>query len=136
MGQGVNVVIVVADEGIGRVFPFADRHQPQSFREFHGHVFHGVDGQVCAAVQHSFFQFLDEQALAADFGQRHVQDLVTLGLYLDQFHGDVVVQPFQLGLNEFRLPQRKGAAAGCNAKGTFGHDTHCRFGKMSAKVTL
>src|SRR5690606_35233582 len=132
--QLVEVVVLVAYEGIGRVFPFADGNQAKAFREFHGYVFHGMNSQICTAVEHGFFQLLDEQPLAANLGQRNVQDLVALSFDFDQLDGDMAVKPFQLGLDKFCLPQCQGTAAGCDAKDTFGHGTHCRSEKCAPRL--
>src|SRR5690606_41149817 len=95
----LEVVVLVAYEGIGPVFPFADGNQAKAFREFHGYVFHGMNSQICTAVEHGFFQLLDEQPLAANLGQRNVQDLVALSFDFDQLDGDMAVTPFELGLD-------------------------------------
>src|SRR5690554_3274726 len=63
LGQLVQVVVVVADKGIGGIFALTDGDQPQALRELHGYVFHGVHGKVGAAVQHGFFQFLQNRPL-------------------------------------------------------------------------
>jgi hypothetical protein len=120
---------VVADERVGGGAALADGNQSQTFREGHGDVFHGVHGEVGAAVEHGFLEFLYEQGFAADLGQWHVQDFVALGLDFDQLNGDAAVESFQFSFNEFCLPQRQGAAAGCNAKSSCRHGTHCRWEK-------
>ena len=38
-----------------------------------------MHGEMGAALFHRHFQFLDEQALAADFGEWPVEDLIALG---------------------------------------------------------
>jgi hypothetical protein len=38
-----------------------------------------MHGKVSLAFLHRDFEFLDEQALAADFGERPIEDLIALG---------------------------------------------------------
>ncbi|MNP64557.1 hypothetical protein D3C76_1600620 [compost metagenome] len=70
LGQLIKAGIGVGNEGIARVFPFADAEQAEAFGEVHRHVLHGVHGDVGFIFQQRGFEFLDEQALAADFRQR------------------------------------------------------------------
>lgn len=48
-----------------------------AFGKVHGHVLHRMHGDVGFIVQQGGFQFLDEQALAANLRQRGVEQLVT-----------------------------------------------------------
>ena len=54
-------------------------------RQLHRHVLQRMHGQVRAAVFERRLQFLDEQALAADLGQRAVEDLVAARGHAEQF---------------------------------------------------
>src|SRR5690625_909800 len=83
----------------------ADHRQAESLGKLHRHVFHGVDGQVSAVLQQGCFQLFDEQPLAADLGQRRVENLVATGREADQLHLEVGVQSLQLGFDVLRLPQ-------------------------------
>ncbi len=76
---------VIRDEGVARVLAFEDHGQFQAVGQLHRHVFHGMHRDVGAVFQHGLFQFLDEQALAADFGQRAVENLIAAGGHADQF---------------------------------------------------
>ena len=60
------------------------------------------------------FQFLDEQALATDLGQRRVEDLVTLGFHLDQLDFELGVEFAEAAADLFGLPQGKRTAASGN----------------------
>ena len=66
---------------------------------------HGVHGNVDAAVQQGVINLLGEQALAANVGQRLVQDLVARGLDDDDLQRALLVQ-----LGEGRLWTRNVAA--------------------------
>jgi hypothetical protein len=93
--QLVYLVEAVGNKGIARVFALADGVQAESVGELHRHVFHGVDGDVGPPFQHGSFQLLDEQPLAADLGERGIEDLVTLGAHGHQFDLQLRIQGFQ-----------------------------------------
>ena len=57
------------------------------------------------------FQFLDEQALAADRSQGMIQHLVALGLHAQQFRAHARF-PVQCVGDQFGLPDSQRAAAG------------------------
>ena len=71
--------MLVRNERIVRVFAFADGGQHETFRQIHRHVFQRMHGEVGAPVFQRGFQLLHEQTLAADLGQRHIENLVALG---------------------------------------------------------
>jgi len=48
-----------------------------------------VDGEVGTAFLHRDFEFLDEQALAADLGQRAIEDLVAARCHAENFDSAV-----------------------------------------------
>jgi hypothetical protein len=81
-------------------------------RQVHGHILDGVHRQVGAALRHGHFQFLDEQALAADAGQGRIQDLVALGGHAQEFHFQAGMQRHQARLDVFGLPERELAFPG------------------------
>jgi len=68
-----------------------------------------VHRQLRATVLQRRFQLLDEQALAANLGQRAVQDLVAAGGHAQQPH--VQAARPQQRLDMFGLPQRQPALA-------------------------
>ena len=69
-----------------------------------------MHGEVGAAFFQREFQFLDEQALAADLAQRAVEDLVAAGGHAQQRY--LVAALFQQRLHVLGLPQREAAFAG------------------------
>lgn len=69
---------------------------------------HGVHGDVDAAVQQRVVNLLGEQALAANVGQRLVQDLVAGGLDDDDLQGALLVE---LGEGLLRKGKGKGQLA-------------------------
>ena len=60
-------------------FAFGNRAEHQSVRQHHGHVLHAVHGDVRRSGKQGLLDFLHEQALAAHFGQRHVENDVAAG---------------------------------------------------------
>ena len=69
-----------------------------------------MHGDVGLAVFECCFQFLYEQALAADFAERAVQDLVAARGHAEQ--GDLVALLFKQRLDVLGLPQGEAAFAG------------------------
>ncbi len=110
------MIEVVGDKGVAGVFTLADGIQPEAFRELHRHILHGVHGQIRLVVQHGGFQLLDEQALAADLGQRRVQQLVATANHRNQTDAERRVKLFETRLNILGLPQGQGALSGGNSQ--------------------
>ena len=101
--------------GIARVFTFQHAGQPETVRQLHGHVFERMHGDVGPPILQGIFDFLDEQALAADLTQRLIQHAIALGrqpqyLYL------LVPQAQQHSPHMVRLPQSQTALPGGNHK--------------------
>ncbi len=119
--QLVNGGEAVGDEGIARIFALADGVQAEPLGELHRYVFHGVHGDVGPSLQHGRFQLLDEQPLAADLGERGIQDLVTLSAHGDQLDLQLGVQGFQPVFDEVGLPHGQGALASGNFQGSGCH---------------
>ncbi len=111
----------VGNEGIARIFALTDGVQAQPLGELHRHILHGVDGDVGAALQHGGFQLLDEQPLATHFGERGIQDLVTLSAHGHQLDLQLGVQGFQPVFDEVGLPQGQWALASGNFQGSGCH---------------
>ena len=65
---------------------------------------------VGMALLQRHLQLLDEQALAAHFGQAAVQDLVALGRHAQQL--DRAAKPLQQRFDMFGLPQCQTALSG------------------------
>ncbi len=78
-----------------------------------------MHGQVRAPVLQRGFQLLDEQALAADLGQRTVEDLVATRGHPQQFDAQAETR-LQEFTYVFGLPQGEPAFAGGD-DGGFGH---------------
>ena len=57
-----------------------DGGEHQAVGQLGGQILQAVHGEIGAAVEQRLFDFLGEQALGADLGQRHVGDLVAGGL--------------------------------------------------------
>ncbi len=100
-----------ADEGIAGVFALQHGTEREAGGQFHRHVLERMHGQVGAALFQGGFKLLDEQPLAADLGQRTVEDLVATGGHAQQF--DLQPEPgAQQVAYMFGLPQGKAAFAG------------------------
>ncbi len=85
--------------------------------QFGGHVLETVHGHIDATVEQRLLDFLGEQSLAADFGQRDVGDLVAGGL--DDFDAAVFAERLRAATStQSRLPQRQLRSAGSD-------DDHC-----------
>ena len=67
---------MIRHKRIARVFALANHRQFEPGRQIHRHVFHRMHRQVGATFVERDFQLFDEQTLAADFGQRDIQNLV------------------------------------------------------------
>src|SRR5262249_14554099 len=57
------------NEHVARIFAAWNTADDEARRELGRHVFHGMNGEVRAAVEQRFFDLFDEQALAANLGQ-------------------------------------------------------------------
>ena len=79
---------MLADHGVARIFALGNGGQHQALGQFGGQVLQAVHGQIGAAIEQRLFDFLGEESLGADLGQRHVGDLVAGGL--DDFDAALV----------------------------------------------
>ena len=109
--QLVQAGVAVGNQRVARVFALADGGQGKAFGQVHRHVLDGVHGDIGAAFLQGQFQLFHEQALAADFGQRLVEDLVALGGHAQDFHGQLRVQRLEAGFDVFGLPHGEFAFA-------------------------
>ena len=71
----------VRHQGIPRIKPLRDCRYNETVRHLRRHILQAVHGEIYAAGQHFFFQFLREKPLAADLRQRHVENPVPLCRY-------------------------------------------------------
>jgi hypothetical protein len=102
--QFVQRCVCIRHEGVAGFLAFENGGQKQALGELHRHVLDRVCCDIRAAFEHALFEFLDEQALAADFCQRRVQNLVALGGHGHQLDFEARVRLLQAGLDVFRLP--------------------------------
>ena len=110
--QGVRIGIVDGKEAVGAGFALRHAAQDQAFRQDHGHVLDAVYGQIRPPVQQGFLNFFYEQALAAHFGQGHVQNDVTFCFDDVERNREPRIQGFQTAFDVFGLPEGQTAAAG------------------------
>jgi hypothetical protein len=75
-----------------------------------------VHGQVRPVLEHRDFEFLDEQALAADLGQGAIQDAVALRDHRHQLDLESRVGVAQACGDVLGLPEGQPAAPGRDAK--------------------
>jgi hypothetical protein len=79
--------VLVRDNGIERILARRDGHQRELRLHRHRHILHGMHGDVGASIEQGRFQLLDEEPLAADLGQRPVEDLVAARRHAEQLDG-------------------------------------------------
>jgi hypothetical protein len=103
------------DERIERVGARQHRDDGEARWQFARHVLHRVHRKVGAAFLHRDFEFLDEQALAADLGQRAIEHAVALRAHRHEFHGQARMCRAQQGLHVLGLPHGQLAAPGRDA---------------------
>ena len=114
-----------AHEGIARIGPRHHCRQVETFGQVHRHILERMHGQFGTPVEQRHLQFLGEQPLAADLGQRPVQDLVSAGGHAQQRDAcGRMAGAQQLG-HMVGLPECQSAFARGNAQGGgiggFGH---------------
>ena len=112
--------VVVADEGVGRVRARQDGRQLEARLQRGRHILERVHRDVRAAVLHRHFQLLEEQALAADGGQRAVEDLVAARGQRHQLHHESRMRLAQEDGHVLGLPQGQRALARGDTK-RWGH---------------
>jgi hypothetical protein len=69
----VEAAIALRDERIARIVARCDRRERESGRQLGGHVLHRVHCEVGSAVGERVFELLDEETLAARFGEACLQ---------------------------------------------------------------
>ena len=77
-GQLREIEIAIRDERVARILARGDRREREALRHVHRHVLQRMHGEIGAALGHRDLELLDEQALAADVGERLVEDPVAL----------------------------------------------------------
>ncbi len=118
-GQSRKRRVFSGDQDVGGIFTLGNRPDTKPLRHVGRHVFHAVDRQIDSSLQQSLFDLFDEQSLAADFGQRNVENFIAFGLDGDELNrkGREVFQQFRL--NPIGLPQGQRALSGPDAKTLF-----------------
>ena len=122
------------DPRVARVFTFHHTSQRKAFGHVHGAVFKGMHRQIGMAFLKGDLEFFDKQALAPDFAQRSVQDLVTLGGHTQD--SNFVSTCLQQILQMVGLPQSQTALSGGDgevngAQNRVGVDV---FGRVNASM--
>ena len=128
LGQLLGSRIAVRHERIGGRGALEDHRQAEPLGEVHRHVLHRVHGDIGTSVEHGVLELLDEQPLAADLGQRRIEDLVALGGHRHQFHVQPRVQGHQPVAYVFGLPHGQAALAGGDSQGR-----HSRYWALPAR---
>ena len=103
---------VTGDQHIRGGFALGDGSDGKPLGDVRRHVLHAVDGYVHAPVPQGLLDLLDEETLAAHLGERHVEDLVALGLDDRELDGHPGEARQQRRADPLGLPQRKLAARG------------------------
>ena len=114
--QPIQVRKMIADEGICMVGARQNRGQRKPRLQLHRHVFQRMHRAIGIAALHGDFQFLEEQALAANRRQRAIQNLVAAGAQRHQFHLQTGMGRAQATGDVFGLPNGKRAFAGGDAQ--------------------
>ena len=101
---------LAADDGVIRIGAARDSRDGEAGRQVGWQVLHAVHGEVDAAVEQRFFDFLGEETFAADSVERGVENFVAGGFDdLDPALGPARFQTFP---DIVRLPERKLRAPG------------------------
>ena len=100
----------VGYQAITHIIAAAHRREKQLAGRFRGNVLHAVDSQVDALVEQRFFEFLDEDAFAANLRQRRLLHFVAGSLDDDDF-GFHSRKLKELLADKLGLPAREDAAS-------------------------
>jgi len=79
--------VAVGHERVARVLAFEHRREFESLGQFHWNVLERVHRQVRSPLLECGLELLDEQSLAADLGQRPVENLVAACRHAQQLDG-------------------------------------------------
>ena len=75
-----------------------------------------MDGNIDLVTEHRFFDLFDEEPLAADHRQRHIEDLVADRLDLGQGDFHLRITLVEFGLNPVGLPESELTGAGTDTQ--------------------
>ena len=103
---------VAADQGVPHVHALRHRGDRQSFGKGRGQVLQTVNGHVDLSRDQGPFQFLDEDALAAEGVQGGASVRIALRLEDAHLHGQAVLARFQVPGHRMGLDEGQPAAAG------------------------
>jgi hypothetical protein len=141
-GQGVEGPVFLADPGVAGIDSGRDGGEGEARVEFGGEVLERVDGEVDAAFGQGFFDFLDEDALAAGQGRegfgggfREFGLLHAVAGGADDFDLDGVAGVAECGGDVVCLPESELGASGANADG-FSHGLLSRIRHELQVVSL
>src|SRR5690606_36630743 len=101
-----------ADQRVARILALGGGRHGQAGGQLGRHVLHAVHREVGLAVEQRLLDLLDEQALAADLGQRAVDDAVAGGLDDEELDGEAGGGRDQAIADVVGLPEGELAAAG------------------------
>jgi hypothetical protein len=110
---------MAGDQDIKGIFTLWNRADTQAFRYIPRHVLHAVNSDIYATVQKRFFDFLNKQSLAPDLGQRHIQNLISLGFDDLNLYSQKRMPRFNGLFDPVCLPEGQLAAAGSDAQDGF-----------------
>ena len=108
--------VLAGDDGVAGVFGKSDGGQDERRGGGGGHVFEGVDGEMCAVCEEFGLERLDKEFFSADVGEGSVGDLVAAGGDADDVRLNRVAEAGEGVGNRLRLRQGKGAFAGDDTK--------------------
>ena len=91
------------DQSVARIFALRNRRKRQARRQLGGNVLQAVHGDVDRASEQRFLNFLGEQTLSADLGQRDILNPVASGL--DDFEARLDAPFGEPGRDVSRLPE-------------------------------
>ena len=115
-GQARETEKMVGYEGVARVFALADRREREAFGQVHRHILERMDGKVGATLRHRDFELLDEQTLAADVGERPVENPIPLRGHAEKLDGTPRMTRGEARANVLGLPHRQRGFARGNSE--------------------
>src|SRR5256714_2242322 len=101
----------VRHEAVARVLSRGDRSQTKDLGQAHRHVLRGVHCNIGPPVLERGLKLLDEKALAADLGERPIDDLVASRGDSEDAHLAMRIQTLELTCDVLGLPHREPAPA-------------------------
>ena len=114
--------VLAGDDGVAGVFGKSDGGQEERRGGGGGHVFEGVDGEMCAVCEEFGLERLDKEFFSADVGEGSVGDLVAAGGDAEDVCLNRGAEAGEGVGNRLRLRQGKGAFAGDDTKA---HEMSC-----------